>query len=70
MLILSDPEYPALLRHIPEPAPVLFALGDLSLLERPAVAIVGSRDHTPYGGEVARAVAARRRPAAVPTVSG
>ena len=31
--------------------------GDLSLLRRPAVAIVGSRDHTVYGAEVARALA-------------
>ena len=44
---------------------MLFALGDLSLLERPAVAIVGSRDHSAYGAEVARALAwGLRRPAA------
>src|SRR5918999_886456 len=41
VVILDDPGYPAPLRQIPEPAPVLFALGDLSLLERAAVAIVG-----------------------------
>ena len=56
-LIAVDPEYPELLRQIPDPPPLLFALGDLSLLERPAVAIVGSRDHTTYGAEVARALA-------------
>jgi DNA processing protein len=70
VLILDDPEYPALLRHIPEPAPVLFAQGDLSLLERPAVAVVGSRDHTPYGGEVARAVAWAAASAGLGIVSG
>ena len=70
VLILDDAEYPALLRHIPEPAPVLFALGDLSLLRRPAVAIVGSRDHTPYGGEVARAVAWAAGSAGLAVVSG
>ncbi len=69
-LIFEDPEYPALLRHIPEPAPLLFALGDLSLLERPAVAIVGSRDHTPYGGEVGRAVAWTAGSAGLAVVSG
>ncbi len=56
-LIAADPEYPELLRQIPDPPPLLFALGDLSLLGRPAVAIVGSRDHTTYGAEVARALA-------------
>jgi DNA processing protein len=70
VLIFDDPEYPALLRHVPEPAPVLFALGDLSLLERPAVAIVGSRDHTPYGGEVARAVAWAAAAAGLAVASG
>jgi DNA processing protein len=70
VLILDDPEYPALLRHIPEPAPVLFALGELSLLQRPAVAIVGSRDHTSYGGEVARAVAWAASCAGLAVVSG
>jgi DNA processing protein len=70
VLTLEDPDYPTLLRHIPEPAPVLFALGDLSLLERPAVAIVGSRDHTPYGGEVARAVAWAAASAGLAVASG
>lgn len=69
-LIWDDPEYPALLRHIPEAPPVLFALGDLSLLERPTVAIVGSRDHTAYGGEVARALAWGAASAGVAVVSG
>jgi DNA processing protein len=70
VLIFDDPEYPALLRHIPEPAPVLFAVGASSLLERPAVAIVGSRDHTPYGGEVARALAWAAASAGLVVVSG
>jgi DNA processing protein len=70
VLILEDPAYPALLRHIPEPAPVLFALGDLALMERPAVAIVGSRDHTPYGGEVARALGWGAASAGLAVVSG
>jgi DNA processing protein len=70
VLVLDDPVYPELLRHISEPAPVLFVLGDLSLLERPGVAIVGSRDHTPYGGEVARAVAWAAASAGLAVVSG
>jgi DNA processing protein len=70
VLLLDDPEYPPLLRHVPEPAPVLFALGDASLLERPAVAIVGSRDHTAYGGEVGRAVAWAAASAGLAVVSG
>ena len=47
-------DFPAVLRTIPDPPPVLFARGRLDLLERPALAIVGSRDHSAYGATVAR----------------
>jgi DNA processing protein len=53
----DDPEFPSLLKQIPDAPPVLFASGNLSLLGRPAVAIVGSRDHSAYGAEVCRRVA-------------
>jgi DNA processing protein len=66
----EDEEYPALLQHIADPPPVLFALGDHSLLARPAAAIVGSRDHSSYGAEVCRAVAGTAASAGVVIVSG
>ncbi len=49
---------------------MLFAFGDLSLLERPALAVVGSRDHTAYGEAVARTVAAQAGRAGLVVVSG
>ena len=52
ILIPPDDDYPELLRHIPDPPPVLFAIGDRTLLARPAAAVVGSRDHSAYGAEV------------------
>jgi DNA processing protein len=70
VLLSPEPEYPDLLRSIPDPPPVLFALGDVSLLRRPAVAIVGSRDHTPYGAEVCRALAGEVARAGAVVVSG
>jgi DNA processing protein len=70
VLIADDADYPALLRHIDEPPPVLFALGDPALLTRPAVAIVGSRDHSTYGGEVARALAWGAASGGIAVVSG
>jgi DNA processing protein len=70
VLLPDDPEFPALLRAISEPPPVLFALGDLSLLQRPAVAIVGSRNHSPYGGEVGRSLAWSAAAAGIVVVSG
>ena len=70
ILVPADPGYPSQLRNIPDPPPVLFATGDLSLLSRPAAAIVGSRDHSAYGGNVCHAVATAAARAGVVIVSG
>jgi DNA processing protein len=70
ILIPADDDYPELLRHIPDPPPVLFAVGDRTLLTRPAAAVVGSRDHSSYGAEVCRAVAGAAAQAGVVVVSG
>lgn len=69
-LLPEDADFPPLLRHIPEPPMVLFAWGDLARLSRPAVAIVGSRDHTPYGAAAARLLAGGVAAVGVAVVSG
>lgn len=69
-LLPTDPGFPVSCREIPDRPTLLFALGDLSLLERPAVAIVGSRDHSEYGGEVGREVAAGAAGRGLVVVSG
>ena len=56
-LLPADPDYPAQLVDIHDPPSVLYAWGDVSLLARPAVAIVGSRNHTAYGAEAVRLLA-------------
>ncbi len=50
---VESPEYPALLREIGDPPPVLWVRGRRSVLSRPAVAIVGSRAASAYALEVA-----------------
>lgn len=70
VLTPTDAEFPAALRKIPEPPPVLFVLGRLELLKQPAIAIVGSRDHTPYGAEACRLIAAHAAEAGIAVVSG
>jgi DNA processing protein len=70
VLVPTDPGYPALLKHIPDAPPVLFALGKLALLSRPAAAIVGSRDHSSYGAAVCRALAGALAESGVVIVSG
>jgi DNA processing protein len=70
ILLPEDESYPALIRHIPDPPPVLFTLGDQALLSRPAVAIVGSRDHSHYGAQVCRTIARAAAEAGVTVISG
>ena len=53
-LICGQPDFPSQLEEIPEPPAVLFVWGDMSLLTRPSVAFVGSRDHSAYGAEAVR----------------
>lgn len=70
ILIPGDEGFPPALTLIPDPPPVLFALGNLGLLQRPAVAIVGSRDHSIYGTEVCRMLAREAAWAGIVVVSG
>jgi DNA processing protein len=70
ILLPEDAAFPALLRTIPDPPPVLFALGNLSLVDRPAIAIVGSREHSAYGQAVAGSLAAQAGRAGLVVVSG
>jgi DNA processing protein len=51
------PEYPERLREIYDPPPVLWVRGDVSLLKRPSIAIVGTRHPSPYGTGVAEMLA-------------
>jgi DNA processing protein len=70
VLTPMDTNYPSLLREIPDPPSVLFALGNLSLLLRPSASVVGSRDHSNYGAVVCRALATAAADAGVVIVSG
>lgn len=70
LLVPEDDRFPAMLRTIPDPPKVLFAKGNLDLLSRPAVAIVGSRDHSRYGEEVCRALSRAAAGAGLVVVSG
>jgi len=70
VLLFDDPAFPPLLTEVPDPPALLFAWGDRTLLARPAAGIVGSRDHSPYGAEAARLLAAGVARAGVVVVSG
>lgn len=70
ILTLGDPDYPAIWLQLPDPPLLLYAHGDLALLQRPAVAIVGSRRPTPDGAEHAHQFAAALSVAGLTVVSG
>lgn len=56
-LFLDDPEYPELLTHIDNAPPVLTVKGDLILLQRPPVAMVGARNASAGACRFARTLA-------------
>jgi DNA processing protein len=68
----SDPGYPSSLASIFDPPVGLFLRGegDLELLERPAVAIVGARACSSYGAHVARLFGRELAAAGLVVVSG
>jgi DNA processing protein len=52
----TDPAYPARLRAIADPPPLLYLKGDILARDERAVAIVGSRSASEYGLNVARSI--------------
>lgn len=57
ILVRSDPTYPPLLKEIPNPPTVIYALGNPSFLVQPQIAIVGTRHPSPTGIENTKAFA-------------
>ena len=70
ILVQSDEDYPELLRHIYDPPIVLYVKGRLTAKDKNAVALVGSRQTTHYGLEVARKLAYQLAYVGVTVVSG
>jgi DNA processing protein len=53
VLTPEDAEYPERLREIYDPPAVLWIRGDVTLLTRPGIAVVGTRHPSPYGAGMA-----------------
>jgi len=53
LLTWFDAAYPALLKEIPDAPPVLYAIGDISCLKGPKLAMVGTRTPSITGAETA-----------------
>jgi DNA processing protein len=55
IITILDPEYPDILKQIYQPPWALFAIGDVSILQKePKLAVVGSREATQYGKNAIR----------------
>lgn len=65
-----DDGYPAILKQIADPPMVLYVAGSVDALDRPAVAIVGTRHPTVYGKETARRLGYQLAAAGYVVVSG
>jgi DNA processing protein len=70
VLTLADLEYPRQLLQTPDPPPLLYASGRLELLNRPALAIVGSRSATVQGIATAESFARALSDSGLTIVSG
>lgn len=70
LITLLDETYPARLKQIDQPPPVLYALGELTPKDEWAVAIVGTRRFTHYGRQAAEEIAAFLAQNGVTVVSG
>lgn len=70
VLTWESPEYPDLLKEISDPPVVLYAKGQLSSLNKPKLAVIGSRNPSVTGSENARAFAKAIAACGVGIVSG
>jgi DNA processing protein len=70
IVALGDADFPQLLLQIPDPPPLLYVKGDCALLNRFALAIVGSRNATAQGIANAEEFAHSLSDAGITVVSG
>ncbi len=70
LLMLGDERYPALLKEIADPPPLLYVRGDVDRLSFPQLAMVGSRNPDLPGRETARDFARRLAAAGMTVTSG
>ena len=70
LIVLGDPDFPEMLAAVDPPPPVLWALGDASLMARPCIAVVGARIASAGGQRIARGLSQQLGEAGHVVVSG
>ncbi|MBQ6538189.1 MAG: DNA-processing protein DprA [Eubacterium sp.] len=66
----GDERFPEKLKYIPDPPKRIYVKGSLPDEDKPAVAIVGARNCTPYGRDMARVFSFRLARSGVSIISG
>lgn len=69
-ITIFDADYPERLKRTSQPPWVLYVRGDLRLMEKPSIAVVGTRNPTAYGKKVAEDLSADLSCSGVCVVSG
>ena len=70
LLVLGDPAYPAMLAAVDPPPPLIWTRGDVDLLSRETVGVVGARIASAGGQRIARGLAQQLGEAGFVVVSG
>jgi DNA processing protein len=70
LVVHGQAEYPTALTDLPDAPPVLWTLGDITLLNRPAVGMVGARNASSLGTRMARRLGQGLSEAGLTVVSG
>ncbi len=70
LLVLGDPDFPSLLAQVDPAPPVLWARGEVAMLSRPCIAMVGARIASAGGLRIARGLAQQLGQAGHVVVSG
>ncbi len=70
LVTIGNADYPPLLREIYDPPVVLYARGDVALLQRSLFAVVGTRRPTPYGLAAAERISSDLSSAGLVIASG
>lgn len=70
LIVLGDADYPDMLAAVDPPPPLLWALGKVSLMARPCIAVVGARIASAGGQRIARGLSQQLGEAGNVVVSG
>ena len=70
LLAWDEPDYPPLLKQIPDPPVLLYVRGDTAVLNTHCLAMVGARQPTPYGVQVCERLAQQLAERGLTLISG